>query len=603
MMITRKRNPNFVSSTATLPDLSKIDHVTIDFETTSGSPKLMGVNPHKAKVLGIAAGNHEIQYYIPLRHKDQQNLDLDRVGEWLRDYVYQYGWDNQNPKFDIRFAVLAEQWLEVDKIPRIRDLRVRSHLIDENRHAYTLDAICEQLLEVSIAKRSLIEKTLKEARSKDYGDVPFSMLARYAMIDVELTSACFIEAEWKMPEALEWLLDMEDRLTKTLAKMEVRGIRIDYTECLLRAKSHGDSIQRLYEELTDRVGVEFNPGSNKDLDDVMQNHLDVPIFGKSEKTGKASWGWEPLSHAIAWARKEKKDEDLTKTLLMIREWVRHHKAFTMFYVPWIEKSVNKRLFPTYNQIGTHTGRLSSSGPNIQQVPASDRDIWIPDEGKMFVFGDYSQVEYRVFAHYAGGAAAEAYTAGADADFHEHVRIQISEMVGFDVPRWFAKGLNFGMIYGMGKEKCVRHLSSQRQDAEAREVTYTTASKFYDAYLRKFPNIKPMLRVCSNRCRTRGYVFNIYGRRRHLASNETFKAFNSICQGSAADTCKVAMVLLDEAGYDLVLNMHDELVIQCASDQTEETCVKVKKIMENAHCGRLDPIPLHVEMEVSDKWHK
>lgn len=602
-MVERKRNPHFVESTGELPDLSKLEHVTIDFETTSGSPKLMGVNPHTSKVLGIAAGNHEIQYYIPLRHKDQTNLDRDRVGEWFRDYVYRYGWDNQNPKFDARFASIAEGWIEIDKLAHIRDLRVRSHLLDENRGRYTLDSICEQLLELHIAKRSLIENTLKDAKSKDYGDIPFKMLARYAMIDVELTSACFFEAEKRLPKELTWLLDMEDRLTKTLTKMEVRGIRINYRECLCRAKKHGDRIREIFEELTDRVGVEFNPGSHKDLNDVMQNHLDVPVFGRSDKTGAPSWGWEPLSHAIAWARKEKKDEFLTQTLLLIREWVRHQKAFTMFYIPWIDKSVNGRLYPTYNQIGTHTGRLSSSGPNIQQVPATDRDIWIPDEGYVFVFGDYSQVEYRVFAHYAGGAAAEAYTAGADADFHEHVRIQISEMVGFEVPRWFAKGLNFGMIYGMGKEKCVRHLSSQRQDAEAREVTYQTASKFYDAYLKKFPNIKPMLRVCSNRCRTRGYVFNIFGRRRHLPSNETFKAFNSICQGSAADICKTAMVLLDEAGYDLVLNMHDELVVQCEREGAEDAKVSIKKIMESAACSRLDPIPLHVEMEISDRWHK
>lgn len=321
-------------------------------------------------------------------------------------------------------------------------------------------------------------------------------------------------------------------------------------------------------------------------------------------------------------------------------WRGAEKAIGTYLDPWLltwgkldADTGEMRLHPELRQDGTDTGRFSSGNPNIQNVPVEVR-VLCPSKGCALVLIDYSQLEFRVFAHYAGGEVLEAYQKDKHVDFHQAV----ADMLG--IPRKPAKNINFGMLYGMGREKLIfslcglsedetfraeRELHEQLRlakynkhaDAVARlENSLLTdigpkakrvreAGALYDQYLKKFPRAKQLYYECSDRCKKRGWIRNLVKRRRYLPAEFAHVALNTLIQGGAADVVKRAMLRVaaalmafnrkyPEAQARMLIQVHDELVFECMEAYASQLADAMMPVMEDEP---LLSVPLVAEADV------
>jgi DNA polymerase I len=398
--------------------------------------------------------------------------------------------------------------------------------------------------------------------------------------------------------------NVELPLASVLAEMEKMGIRLDAAALATMGIEFADQLGRLEAECVKLAGRQFNLNSPNQLRDVLFNELKLPTKGlKKTKSG--------YSTDVDVLTKLAESHELPRKLLEYRTMAKLKST----YVDALSAMVNSgtgRLHTSFHQALTATGRLSSSDPNLQNIPARTaegrriRRAFVADPGSVLLSADYSQIELRVLAHLSGDPILlDAFASGED--IHRRTASEVLGLSGDAVDanaRRLAKVINFGIIYGMGPQRLAGELS----------IPLKEASEYIERYFKRLPGVSAYLEECLRQARERGYVVTLLGRRRYLpeltspqggarAQAERI-AINTPIQGTAADLIKVAMVSLHRSLREsngrarMLLQVHDELLFEVERAGLEQVCAMVREQMENVAQLR---VSLRVELKSGPNW--
>ncbi len=585
--------------------------MAVDTETTS-------LDPVRADLVGISLSWEPGQgVYLPLAHEapppsllpeadsgPPPNLPgleapvMAPLVELLQDSsVPKVG---QNLKYDLlvfRRAGVELRGLDFDTM-------VASYVLDPGRRQHSLDALALDLLGHSTI--SYEEVAGKGRKQVPFAQVPLERAVEYACEDADLTLRL---RERFLPDLKEHGLEglfrtLEMPLVPVLADMEWAGIRIDPDFFREMSGRLGRELELLQEEIWKEAGEEFNINSNPQLREILFDKLGLPVV-KRTKTG-------PSTDASVLEELAAEGHSIPRHLLEYRQLEKLRST----YVDALPRLVNPRtgrIHASFNQTVAATGRLSSSDPNLQNIPirtALGREVrkgFVAEEGSVFLAADYSQIELRILAHFSGDEAfVTAFREGMDV--HRQTAAVIFEVPVEEVTpdqRARAKTINFATLYGQGDFSLGRQLGIGREEARA----------FIDAYFERFQGVRRFLDEQVAGARERGYVETLSGRRRYIPELESRNwnvrqfgeriAQNTPIQGTAADLIKKAMLEihrgLPEAGFRarLLLQVHDELVFEVPEEELEEVQAFVVGRMESA---MELAVPLKVDVGVGRRWY-
>jgi len=482
------------------------------------------------------------------------------------------------------------------------DTMIASFMIDPGKRSHALDALVLEHFNVRLrslqdvvgkgrAERSLAEVTVRDAADYSCADADYGLRLR-ARLEPTL-------ADHRLDALFR---DVEVPLIGVLVDMEWEGIGIDVAYFARVTAEMRSELAALERDIHREAGIDFNLNSTPQLRHVLFEKLQLPVLKKG-KTG-------PSTDADVLEEMAAAGHTLPRLLLEYREIAK----LLSTYLETLPQQVNPatgRIHTSFNQIGAATGRLSSADPNLQNIPVRSsrgeaiRRGFVPRPGHRFIVADYSQIELRLLAHLSGDPAfVEAFLAGGD--IHRQTAALIFGVAPDAVTpemRARAKTINFATIYGQGP----RALSQQLG------VSYDEAKRFIDDYFVRFAGVRAFLDQTIAGARERGYVETIFGRRRYIPElkdkNFNVRAFgertasNSPLQGSAADLIKVAMIRVAAAlrgGYraKLLLQVHDELVLEAPTEEVERVSRLVQECMEGA--ARLR-VPLVAAVGAGDDW--
>ena len=594
------------------PDLRHAQEIAIDLETYDPDLKKLGTGSviGRGKVVGIAVATDGYSGYFPFDHEGGGNLDKDLVMKWFKD-ICESTADKifHNAMYDVCW--IRSMGFKING--RIYDTMIAASLVNENRYRYDLNSLGWDYVGQGKNETELTNAAQEWGLDPkaDMWKLPALYVGNYAERDAELTSSLWRVMQKELSDQdLGSIFNLETDLFPCLVDMRFKGVRVD-TESAHKLKQQLSTEEKtLLSEVTKETGVECQIWAARSIAKVFDK-LKLP-YERTEKTQAPSFTKNFLSNH---------EHPLVKKIAKAREI---NKAHTTFIDTIIKYEHKGRIHADINQIrsdqgGTVTGRFSYSNPNLQQIPARNKDLgplirslFIPESGCEWGCFDYSQQEPRLVVHYASldqdtsvFGVKEAYDDG-DADFHTIV----ANMA--DIPRSAAKTINLGLFYGMGKAKLQAELGVSKNKAE----------ELFNIYHSRVPFVKSLMNSVSNRAQQRGQIRTLLGRlcRFHLwepnsfgmhkalpfeqAVQEhgpgikrayTYKALNKLIQGSAADMTKKSMLDLYKEGIVAHIQIHDELDI---SVESSEQAKKIVEIMENA--VKLE-IPNKVDYEFGKNW--
>jgi DNA polymerase I len=584
---------------AWLERLTASDTFCFDLETTS-------LNYMEAQVVGVglALAPGEAAY-IPLAHDyldAPDQLDREAVLEALRPLWEGGGRTKvgQNLKYDI--SVLAGHGIEV--AGPLEDTMLESYVLDSTATRHDMD---------SLALKYLGEKTVsfeeiagKGAKQLTFNQIALEQAAPYACEDVDITLRLHqalrprVEAEGRLAEVLEAI---ELPLIPVLSRMERGGVALDPERLHAQSGELETRIRELETKAFELAGREFNLGSPKQLGEILFEELEIPVIKKTPKGAPSTA--EAVLEELAL------DYPLPKVIMEHRGLAKLKSTYTD-KLPRLVNQATGRLHTSYHQAVTATGRLSSSDPNLQNIPIRTeegrkiRQAFIARPGYRIVAADYSQIELRIMAHLSGDKGLlEAFAEGRD--IHAATAAEVFGVALSRVSheqRRSAKAINFGLIYGMSAWGLGRQLHIERHQAQT----------YIDRYFDRYPGVARYMERIRAQAAEDGYVETVFGRRLHLpeirSQNRARRqgaertAINAPMQGTAADIIKRAMIDVDAwlggEAFDavMVMQVHDELVFEVAEGQVEAFIEEVKGRMEGA--ARLD-VALTVEAESGANW--
>ena len=509
----------------------------------------------------------------------------------------------QNMKFD--WLVFAQAGIEVTPSD---DTMLMSYVLDAGRNGHGMDELSQKYLGHEPIKFE--EVAGKGKNFIGFARVPIDQASAYSAEDADVTLRLWrvlkprLAAE-RMTTVYETL---ERPMVDVLARMEQRGISIDRQILSRLSGDFAQGMARLEDEIHDMAGEKFNIGSPKQLGDILFGKMGI-AGGKKTATGAWSTAASVLDDLAA------EGNDFAARILEWRQLQKLKSTYTDALPSYLNPNT-KRVHTSYSLAATTTGRLSSSEPNLQNIPVRNeegrkiRTAFVPEQGARLMSADYSQIELRVLAHIAD--IAQLKKAFADGlDIHA---MTASEM--FNVPmkemtpeiRRRAKAINFGIIYGISAFGLANQLGIDRSEAGA----------YIKQYFERFPGIRDYMEETKKACRDNGYVQTIFGRKCHYprikASNPSERAFNERAainapiQGSAADIIRRAMARMDEAlakaklSARMLLQVHDELIFEVAEKEANKTIDVVRKVMEDApHPAVQLSVPLQVDAKAAKNW--
>lgn len=588
-----------------------VGYVGVDTETNS-------LDPMQAALCGfsLALAPNEA-CYVPLAHRKgggeglfDAGIEDDQIPEKdalavikavLEDPgVLKIG---QNFKFDLQ--VFAQRGI---KVAPYDDTMLMSYVLDAGRSDHGMDALSVRYFNHQPISYDQVTGTGKSRITFDCVEV--NKAAEYAAEDADVTLRLWhvlkprLVAE-RMTNVYETL---ERPMVAVLAAMEGRGISIDRATLARLSGEFAKEAASLEQDIQKLAGTQLNPGSPKQLGDILFGQLGLP-GGTKTKTG-------------AWSTSASVLEDLAeqghKLPQKILDW-RQVSKLRSTYTDALPNYVNpktQRVHTSFALAATTTGRLSSSEPNLQNIPVRTeegrkiRKAFVASPGHKLVSADYSQIELRLLAEVADvPALRQAFRDGVD--IHA---MTASEMFGVpvkDMPgevRRRAKAINFGIIYGISAFGLANQLGIEREEAGA----------YIKKYFERFPGIRDYMDETRESCREKGYVETLFGRKCHYPdirhSNPSLRAFNERAainarlQGSAADIIRRAMVRMEDALHDarlsaqMLLQVHDELIFEVKDSEVEKTLPVVKRVMEDApHPAVQLHVPLSVDARAANNW--
>lgn len=595
-----------VQELSELPRLKDVKRLYLDFETTSFDPKKKALKPyhgHRIAGVGVTADDVPGAWYVPVRCSHEKwNLPLKPVLRWTKGLINSCDdWVNHGVKFDAHFA--KQDGIEFKC--RLVDTNTLAKIVQSDRYSYELDTLSREWLERDISPyEDRLKAYLSGCKSKDYGDVPGDIIGEYGCQDVITNRTLYEYLLRRRHEQTERVWETEILLTPVLFDMEVTGLRVDPTELKKKQLVTLYKLSKLEEELHKLTETAIRPHTNADCYEVLCNKYGLPVLGRTDK-GDASFNKAAMisytAHPLV--RQSKK---LMTIVTKIQKYRKLHTLNSIFLTPYIEHEINGIMHPDYNQI-VRTGRMSCRRPNSQQLSPEAKALVHPPEGMDIGSWDESQIEFRIIIHYIRDEAViAAYAKDPDTDFHQWV----ADMCG--IPRKPAKNINFAIAFGGGKLRVVSMLaldmllvshladktdelvaagkieSSQKQQV-FELLCNRRGEQVYQEYHDTLPGLKRTTRQASNNLLSRGYVFNIAGRQRHLPSVASYRAFNTIVQSSAADVIKERTVALAprynkfvrDLGVQFFASVHDETAEYHPKELTKDltTLRKIKEMWE------------------------
>jgi DNA polymerase-1 len=588
---------------AFLKELRQQPRIAIDLETT-------GLSPLQCDIVGYAItwGPGEA-WYLPVRGPASEKvLAPDDTLEKLRPILEdpQVAKVNQNIKFDL--LVLRAHGV---RLAGVRDdPMVADYLLHAGERSHRLEDLALRYLNHAVIPiTDLIGKRGKNQLRMD--QVSTQRVAEYAGEDAAVA--------WRLVELLDRELagenlktlydQLEVPLIEVLAELEYNGIRLDVPLLKKLSKEMERQLADIEQEIYRLAGRPFNIASPKQLRQVLFTELKLPVQRRTDTTGEASTDQETL-------------EALSARHALPRKIVEHRQIAKLkgTYVDALPALVNPRtgrVHASFNQTVASTGRLSSSDPNLQNVPVRReqgrqiRQAFLPEKGWLLLTADYSQVELRLLAHFCGDPALRRAFA-QDQDIHAAVAAQIFGVAEKDVTdamRRTAKTVNFGVIYGISAHGLAARLG----------ITKEEAARFIDAYFARYPKVQEYQARLLADCRETGYVGTILGRRRAISGirpDSTYQqrnqpereAVNMEIQGSAADLIKLAMLNIyrrlraEKRQARLLLQIHDELVLEAPPEELDEVAALVREEMTTPLEKQLRlEVPLKVDVAAGPNW--
>lgn len=556
------------------------EYFAIDTETDS-------LDAMSANLVGISlATKHGEACYIPLTHNtsvdmfsnNEDQLDFDLVLNKLKpillsENIIKIG---QNIKYDMH--VLEKYGVEFNNID---DTMVMSFVLAGGKHRHNMD----DLADLYLNHKTIKFKDLGLKKDQSFADIALDHATAYAAEDADITLRLydiFAEKLVKEPTLAKVYAEIERPMVKTLFTMEQHGVHVDLSKLKDLSVDFTNRAEVLQQEIYDLAGLEFNISSPKQLGEVLFDTLEIP-GGKKTKTGWKT-GQEVLDRLVS------EGYEIAEKI----EEFRHLTKLKSTYVDALPGYINKktgRIHTSYRQTGASTGRLSSSDPNLQNIPIRSedgqkiREAFIPANGRKFVSIDYSQAELRILAHMADiKPLIKAFN--EDKDIHSFTAMKLFGSTD-DEFRRKAKAVNFGIVYGMGPFSLAKQIG----------VSNAEGKTIIEEYYKMFNGLEQFMSEQKQKATDLGYVETIYGRRIHIpeanSSNKIVQAngmrgaVNAPMQGANADIMKIIMPKIELALEDkypdskMLMQIHDELVFTIPDDQVEEVSNFIKDIMESS----------------------
>lgn len=613
------------------PRLEEAEILAYDTETKD--PDLLTRGPggvtRNGHIIGFSLATPDgYRGYFPIRHEGGGNLDPENTLAWLRDVMAR-----PMPKVAANWGYDAE-WLRTENIEvagQLIDVQIAEPLLDENKYSYSLDALSQAYLGESKDESLLIAAALahgipeKEAKSQMY-KLHSKWVGPYGEKDADLPLRIWEKQKVRIEEEeLQHVFDLESELVRVILDMRWQGVHVDLERAEVSYNMLLREQEQLQYELDKMAGCGVDIWSGVSIARACDSmNLPYPRTAKGNPSFESDW------------LETQEGVEFYKKLLTTRQLDRAGAVFIKSKI--IDIAHNGKIYPRFRQVrgddkGTRSGRLSSEGPNLQQVPARNerlakiiRSLFIPRPGENWGSLDWSQQEPRVTVHYAYkrgfAGAAEArqrYIDNPKTDYHQLTADMIYDFTGMRVDRKLvAKPINLGAAYGMGKKKL----------AETLGLTEAEANPILRAYHRGVPYVKLLGDDAAAVASERGYIRTISGRRRHFdlfgprgwkqgvvpkkyqeAIEEwgvsgvvryfTHKALNALVQGTAADMMKYAMVEVWRRGYTPLMTIHDEL---CFSLGNQKQLREIYDVMiDPMPGGRRLEVPLQIDVEWGPSW--
>jgi len=577
--------------------LNKEGFFSFDTETTS-------LDSIEAKLVGVSFSIKPYEaYYIPINHHDKNiNVDEKKILEFIKTIMAETKFTvvGQNIKYDMN--VLKKYDIKFNC--KVHDTMVMSYIYNSTGK-HDLDTLSDKYLNYTTIKYE--ELVGSGTKKKLFSDIDADKATHYACEDADITLRLY-HFLYKQLSANKKQLDLYEKielpLVKILSKIELNGVNIDEKKLSKQSKFLGERIGIIEKSIYKLAGKEFNISSPKQLQEIFYDILKLPVIKKTPK-GQPSTNEDVML--------ELSDiNELPKLVLDFRNLTKLKNTYTDRLGEQVNQST-KKLHTSYNQTVTITGRLSSSNPNLQNIPIKTEDgrnirkTFIASKNHKILSADYSQIELRVMAHLSKDKSLIESFLKLE-DVHSETA---KEVFGLDREptkdeRRAAKTINFGLIYGISSYGLSRQL----------KIENNAAKEYIEKYFLRYKGVKKFMDNIKIEAKKNGYVSTLLGRRIHLpnithnnfqirsASERT--AINAPIQGTAADILKIAMINIDEwinksnGKIKMLMQVHDELVFEVEDDFLDNAITKINDLMSN--CYTLNT-PLIVDIGTGDSWDK
>ena len=579
--------------------LANCREFAVDTETTS-------IDAHLADIVGVSFAIEPYHAaYLPLSHRytgapEQIPLDLalNKLKPILEDS--NIGKIGQNLKYDLQVFARYDVFLQGIK----SDTMLVSYLLDAGNSRHDMDTLALKHLGVTTTKFSDVAGSGKNQLTFDQVEVDIA--SHYAAEDADITlrlhQVLFPQLE-DIPALLNLYQEIELPLMPMLARIESTGVRIDSTKLLQQSAEMATSLTEIERQAYDVAGEPFNIGSPKQIQEILYEKQGIPVIRKTPK-GQPSTAEEVLQELAA-------EHALPALILQHRSLAKLKSTYTD-KLPQLVNPKTQRIHTSYHQAVAATGRLSSSNPNLQNIPIRTeqgrriREAFVPEKGKILLAADYSQIELRIMAHLsADPSLVAAFNHGIDV--HKATAAEVfdtkPELVDSEHRRR-AKAINFGLIYGMSAFGLAKQL----------QIPQSEAKEYIEIYFERYPGVKQYMERTKEKAKEQGYVETLFSRRLNLpeinSSNAVRRkyaertAINAPMQGTAADLIKLAMLKVGDwitqthSQARIILQVHDELVLEMPIDELETVENMTKKLM----CSVAElSVPLEVDTGSGENW--
>ena len=561
-----------------------------------------------ANIVGISLSTEEeTGCYIPINHKYDgcpKQIDIKVIIEILGKSIEknQHKAVGQNLKFDL--PILSRHGIHLEKF--YADTMLMSYVLNSTATRHGMDKLAEFYLNYTTVKYKDVTGTA--SKQINFSAVSIDIASNYAAEDADITLRLFNRLNDLLkdkPTQEKLLTEIEYPLVHALSRIEMNGAKVDKNKLAAHSKELSNKIDDLSEQAFKIAGEEFNLDSPKQLLVILYEKLKLPILKKTPK-GQPSTNEETLQRLA-------EEYEIPKIILQYRTLAKLKSTYTDSLIR-IENPVTKRIHTSYQQAVTSTGRLSSTEPNLQNIPIKTaegrriREAFVPEKGNVLISADYSQIELRIMAHLSKDENL-TYAFNNNLDVHSATAAEVFGVKLNDVSqdqRRSAKAINFGLMYGMSAFGLTRQLDIPRAEAQ----------KYLDTYFERYTGVKRYMEETKAQAKEDMFVETIMGRRLYLneinAANGLRRqaaeraAINAPLQGSAADIIKKAMIDINTFLYKempevkMIMQVHDELIFEAPKKSSKEVLQMMKKMMEDA--VKLD-IPLIAEAAIGDNWNE